>query len=274
MYGIRIMTSTFFAAVALGATNIAHAASDDANLRVEMERIAQKRIFFGHQSVGVNLLDGIKQLATTAGVSVRIEEKNSASSVMPGMIGHGLIAENEYPLKKLKSFEQLMEQQRAGLDIAFMKFCYVDFTAETNAKELFASYQATMDSLRKKNPGTTFVHVTAPLTTVGGGPKAQVKYYLGMAPLYGTFENMRREEFNSLMRRAYQGREPVFDLARVESTALNGKIESVKWKGSVVPVLVPEYSDDGGHLNVTGQLRAARELISVLATIPNRATAR
>jgi len=265
MYGIRIMTGVLFAVAALGA------AADEASLRIDLEKIAQRRILFGHQSVGENLLDGIKQLSATASVPVRVEEVNAASRVSPGVMGHALIAENEHPYKKLKSFEQLMERQRAGLDIAFMKFCYVDFTPETNVKELFASYQATMDNLRKKNPGTTFVHVTAPLTVVGGGPKAQLKYFFGLAPLYGTMENMRREEFNNLLRQAYKGREPVFDLARVESTSLNGKAESVKWKGSVVPVLIPEYSDDGGHLNATGKLKAARELISVLAGIPDRA---
>jgi hypothetical protein len=258
----------------LGTVSVSHSAEEDAKLRSDLEKIAQRRVLFGHQSVGENLLDGIRQLSTTAGVPVRVAEIKAANSMTPGTIGHALIAENEYPLKKLKSFEQIMEQQRAGTDIAFMKFCYVDFTAETNAKELFASYQASMDSLRKKNPVTTFVHVTAPLTTVGGGPKAKLKYFLGMAPLYGTVENMRRQEFNNLLRQTYRGREPIFDLARVESTAPNGKEESVKWDGSVVPVLVPEYSDDGGHLNSAGKLRAARELISVLASIPDRAAAR
>lgn len=54
------------------------------------------------------------------------------------------------------------------------------------------------------------------------GWKALVKRLLGRAP-YGTVENVRREEYSRLLRQAYAGREPVFDLARVESTAPDGR---------------------------------------------------
>jgi len=85
---------------------------------------------------------------------------------------------------------------------------------------------------------------------------------------------MRREEYNSLLRKAYQGREPFFDLARIESTTPEGTTETVKWKGSVVPVMNPIYTNDGGHLNDAGKIRAARELVSVLAGIPNHKAVR
>ena len=108
-----------------------------------------------------------------------------------------------------------MGSQSAGLDIAFMKFCFVDFNPKTDVKELFAHYQATIDDLRTRNPGTTFIHVTVPLTGEQGGLKEFVKRLLGRAP-YGIMENIRREEYNALLRQAYRGREPIFDLARVE----------------------------------------------------------
>ncbi len=274
MSGFHVVTNTLLAVVTLGTTTIAHAVTDDASLRADLERIAQRRIFFGHQSVGMNLLDGVKQLTMKTGVSVRVAKVETASGVEPAMIGHTLIAENGDPLRKLKSFEQAMGMQSTGLDIALMKFCYVDFTAETNVQALFASYRATMDGLRARNPGTAFVHVTAPLTIVQGGLKAQIKQFFGYAPLYGTLENMRREKFNALLRQTYQGHEPVFDLARIESTSPDGAAETVKWKGSVVPAMAPAYTDDGGHLNAAGRLRAARELVSVLASIPDRPSAR
>jgi len=271
MFGVKVVTSTLLslAVVAVGSATTARAADVDASLRSEFDRVAQRRIFFGHQSVGVNLLDGVKQLATMAGVPVNVVEVKMASAVEPAMIGHAFIPENGDPLKKLKSFEQAMGAKSTSLDIALMKFCYVDFTAETNANALFESYRSTLGKLQAKNPGTTFVHVTAPLIVVQGGIKARLKRLLGKAP-YGTLENMRREEYNTLLRQAYQGRAPIFDLARVESTAPDGKLETVEWKGNVSPAMVPAYSDDGGHLNAAGKLRAARELISVLAAIPVR----
>lgn len=276
MSGVNVVTSTLLAlaVVAIGTTTTATArATDvDASLRSELDRVAQRRIFFGHQSVGDNLLDGVKQLATMVGAPVNVVEVKTASAVEPAMIGHALIPENGEPLKKLKSFEQAMGSKSTSLDIAFMKFCYVDFTAETNATALFESYRSTLDALQAKNPRTTFVHVTAPLVVVQSGTKARLKRLLGKAP-YGTLENMRREEYNTLLRQAYQGRAPIFDLARIESTAPDGRLEAVEWKGRVVPAMVAEYSDDGGHLNAAGKLRAARELVSVLAEIPVRPAA-
>jgi hypothetical protein len=155
------------------------------------------------------------------------------------------------------------------LDIALVKFCYVDFDAHTDAKALFAHYRATIDDLRARNPGTTFVHVTAPLTTMEGGPKALLKRLLGRAP-YGIVENLRREEYNALLRQAYRGREPIFDLAQVESTSKDGSAVTVEWNGRVAPVMAAAFTDDGGHLNAEGRVRAARELVSVLAAVPDR----
>jgi len=267
----QAVTSTILAvATAVGTAANVRAAGFDAGLRAELERVAQRSIFFGHQSVGNNVLDGVKQLATMAGVPVRIAETKTASAVGPATLGHAWVGENRYPLRKLQDFEQAFGQQPAGVEIALVKFCYTDITSETDPKALFAQYRATVESLRRKNPGMTFVHVTAPLTHVQGGPKAFVKRLLGRAP-YGTIENARREEYNALLRQAYQGRDPIFDLARVESTASDGTVVTAEWNGSVAPALLLAYTDDGHHLNAAGRLRAARELISVLAAVPARA---
>lgn len=262
------MTTTFLVlAVAAISSATSLAADTDPRLRAELEQIAQKRIYFGHQSVGSNLLDGVKQLAEKAGVPVRIADVPSASGVPPATFGHTPVARNGDPVQKLQSFEQAMGQQPAGVDIALVKFCYVDISADTDAKSLFARYRATMDGLKARHPGTTFVHVTAPLTIAQGGLKASLKGLIGRVP-YGVTENRRREEYNTLLRQTYQGREPVFDLARAESTAPDGTAVTVEWKGNASPAMAPVYTDDGGHLNAAGKLRAARELISVLASIP------
>lgn len=271
MYKIRVMTSTLLtlAVVMVGTTTTAHAADVDENLRKDFERIAQKRIYFGHQSVGGNLIEGIQQLSTIASVPIRVFETPTANGVEATGLGHTFVARNGDPFQKLKSFEQAMGQQPTGLDIALVKFCYVDITADTDVKVLFARYRATIDGLKTKNPSTTFVHITVPLTTVQGGFKGSLKKLIGRAP-HGAIENIRREEYNELLRQEYRGREPLFDLARIESTAPDGTAVTGEWKGSVAPAMAPAYTDDGGHLNAAGRLRAARELVSVLAAIPDR----
>ena len=247
---------------ALFASSFAVHAADSA-LRADLDRIAHERVYFGHQSVGANLLEGVKQLADGAGVPLRIIESPSAGAVAAGSIAHVFLAENGAPLRKLESFKTALGEG-ARVDVALMKFCYVDVNGDTDAKALFERYRATITELRAKNPRTTFVHVTLPLTTAQTGWKALAKRMLGRAP-YGTVENLRREEYNTLLRRTYRGREPIFDLARVESTAPDGSTATINWNGTIAPAMVGAYTDDGGHLNAQGKLLAARELIKVLA---------
>jgi hypothetical protein len=206
---------------------------------------AQVRIYFGHQSVGANILQGVKEL----GVSLPIKDE--------------FLAENGDPLRKLRNFKAAVGEG-SRYDIALVKFCYVDINADTDAHALFERYRATLDELHAKNPRTVFVHVTLPLTTVQSGPKALAKRLLGRAP-YGTVENLRREEYNRLLRATYAGREPIFDLARLESIAPDGTTASVTWNGATAPVMSSAYTDDGGHLNVKGRARAAQEFVTVLA---------
>ena len=250
------------AATLLAAPALASSQTGDRALRADLERVARERIYFGHQSVGANLLQGVQELAAQAGVPVRIVRADRASEVPAASFGHTFVPENGQPLKKLESFRAALGS--AAVDIAFVKFCYVDIRGDTDVEGLFDRYRRTIAELRRSHPRTTFVHVTLPLTTVQAGFKALAKRLLGRAP-YGTIENVRREQYNRLLREAYAGREPLFDLARIESTAPDGSPVRVEWNGVLAPALAPAYTDDGGHLNAEGRRRAARELIAVLA---------
>jgi hypothetical protein len=238
-------------------------ASYAGTLADDLSRLAHERVYFGHQSVGNNVLQGLAELSAAEGVPLRIAELPRAASLDGPGIGHLFVPENGDPLRKLASFRQALGAGSAA-DIALVKFCYVDINAGTDMRALFDAYRETIDELRLKNPRTTFVHVTLPLTTVQTGPKAWVKRLLGRAP-YGTIENVKREQYNALLRRTYAGREPIFDLARLESIAPDGTQATVEWDGTVAPAMVPAYTEDGGHLNHAGRLRAAREFVRVLA---------
>ena len=254
------------ALVALGAATRARA---DEPLKATLQEVAGRRIFFGHQSVGLNLLDGLRQLAEREGVPLRIVDAGPAG-VGAGTLAHAAMAENGDPRRKLRSFAGAITSGVAvGADLAFVKFCYVDVTADTDVTALFASYQETMAAVQAASPGTIILHVTLPLQTVEGGVRGWLKRLLGK-PLWGTAHNARREEYNELLRRAYAGKAPLFDLARVESTRPDGTAQTVRWNGGEVRALVPAFTDDGGHLNEAGRLRAARELAAAIAAAPRR----
>ena len=231
----------------LSMTNLAHAA--DPALRASLQRVAHERVYFGHQSVGAQILQGVKELSTKEGVPVFIKDE--------------FVPENGEPLHKLASFKASVGAG-SRYDVALVKFCYVDINANTDAAALFDHYRQAINELRARNPRTVFVHATLPLTTVQTGPKAWVKRLIGRSP-YGTVENVKRDEYNRLLRATYAGREPIFDLARIESTAPDGTLVTVTWDGITAPVLSPAYTTDGGHLNAVGRARAAREFIAVLS---------
>jgi hypothetical protein len=265
------MSSVIFALAAIvGVPAPAGAGNVDAKLRGNLERLAQMRVFFGHQSVGANILDGVRQLALETGIAVRIAEVNNADGIAPGTFGHAWIGENGKPALKLNAFEAAVDSQSGDLDVALVKLCYLDIAADTDVKALFERYRATIARLKTKHPHTIFVHVTAPLTYVQSGVKAYIKRLLGRAP-YGAAENVRRAEYNALVRETYGGREPIYDLARIESTAPDGTVIAAEWMGHSVPELAPEFTDDGHHLNAAGRLRAAREFVSVLSAAAGRA---
>lgn len=234
--------------------------------RADFAEVLWKRIFFGHQSVGMNLLSGVRRLAGQEGAALRVVETIDPSALVPATLAHAFLAENGDPERKLASFERALDGGIGDVaDVALMKFCYVDFGPDTDTAGLFAKYQDMVTRQRTRHPRLGLVHVTVPLTTVQSGWRALAKRALGHLPA-GVAENAKREQYNEFVRRAYAGREPLFDLARLESTAPDGTGVSTSDGEREVPTLFAAYTDDGGHLNEDAQLRLARELILVLAS--------
>ncbi len=259
------------AAAVLGVAQMAVAAERELDpLREALRVISHRSIFFGHQSVGWNVIDALQQLASAEGVALEIVRPERAGDVPAGTFAHDEIGANGDPRSKVASFARALGAG-AGPEIAFMKFCYADIDAATDVQRLFTEYMAGLNALKVHHPRTVFVHVTAPLTTVQGGARGFVKRLLGKAP-NGLAENERREAFNALLREATEGKEPLFDLARIESTRPDGAREEHVWEGKSIPALAPDYTDDGGHLNALGGVQAARELVATLASVLRNGT--
>jgi len=146
--------------------------------------------------------------------------------------------------------------------IAFFKFCYVDIEDDANVKEVFDYYINTMDQIKKEYPDLKLIHVTSPLYVHAMGIKGFVKRILKP-----DISNVRRNEFNQLLTDKYKDSEPIYDLARVESTLHDGRRVTFEHKGKEYFSLASEYTYDGGHLNETGKFHAAKELLTVLSKI-------
>jgi hypothetical protein len=184
------------------------------------------------------------------------------------------VGRNRDPRGKTEAFVRAVEEGLgASLDIAFHKYCYLDVVESTDAASLFAQYRDNMARARARFPDITFVHVTVPLKAVQSGPKALLKALLGRRPSEFN-NNLRRAEFNALMLREYSGREPIFDLAALESTTPSGDVEVVEANGTKAPSLVREYTDDGGHLSALARRRIAEALCVMLSRLPDKNVAK
>jgi hypothetical protein len=243
----------------------------DVDLRHALAAVAHARIFFAHRSVGADLMSGVAAVADGAGGdTVRVLEV--VDELPHDTFGHALLPDSGDPLAKLRDFELMLQVGSGSVaDIAMFKFCYTDITARSDAAWLFRMYDRTVRGLRAAHRHVTFVHVTTPLTAVRprGGARAALRGMLRRAP-EALIDNARRGEFNDLMRRAYRGREPLFDLAHAESTAPNGARELHDLHGWPIAALVPDYTTDGGHLNAYARVRIATELIATLAPLAVR----
>ena len=238
---------------------------DDA-LEADFASVSAVRVYFGHQSVGGNIVDGLADLQHQIGEPVlRVGELDSLSlSPGRGALLHTKIGENGKPGSKCEDFRRILDDKLSGqVDFALFKFCYIDFSDTTDVDAVFATYARTMDDLKQRHPEITFIHVTAPLRTVDRGLGVWARELIGRRNRT-KLANVNRNEFNRLLVEKYSG-DPIFDLARVMSTLPDGRRESFEIDGRTYYSLVPAYTDDGGHLNTVGRSYAAAELVRCIA---------
>jgi lysophospholipase L1-like esterase len=228
----------------------------------EWQAVQDMRVVFGHQSVGANILNGVRTLAESAGVKLGLSEARDLSGKSGFM--HFAVGENGDPASKLRDFAHVLESARSGdINVAMMKLCYIDFMQDTDGKRLAERYSATLDRLASQFPKTRFVAFTAPLTTRQTGPKAWAKQLLGRTPA-GYEDNARRQQFNNHLRQRYSRDGQLFDVAGIESEG----VETYQYQGHPLETLNPALTNDGGHLNAEGQQRVAARLIKFLAALP------
>lgn len=178
-----------------------------------------------------------------------------------------MIGRNTDPESKLRDFADRLHKAGPGaVDVALLKFCFVDVTAGVDVDKLFANYQTAVAKLQQELPGTTLVHCTVPLTSPRSGLRARLKRLLGKGAADDA-DNRVRQQFNERLRAEYGGKQPLFDLALAESTLPDGSRTERAIDGAKVPCLAACYTADGGHLNEVGRRAVARELLRVLVTI-------
>lgn len=232
----------------------------------QIHSLENLRIFFGHQSVGDNIVQGVRDLiAEDSRLQIKLVKSSDPASITGPAFMEAHVGQNMAPRSKNQEFQAILAKgfgSQGG--VALLKYCYVDIQANTDVKQLFNAYAILISQLKTKYPKLRIVHVTAPLTTVQSSGKAWVKEFLGKAS--DREDNRRRNQFNELMRKAYSS-EPIFDLADVESTHEDGSRAFFMDGNIKIFTLASEYTSDGGHLNQAGRRAAAQRMLTTLANV-------
>ena len=236
-------------------------------------KLAEKRIFFGHKSVGYNIIDGIEDILNECKqIKLNIVETCDPAEFDLPIFAHSQVGSNTDPVSKIESFTNIMDVGVGNkVDIAFFKFCYVDVTRDSDPQKILDRYRAAIEDMEDRYPQTRFLHVSAPIRSVPKGAKRtlkqSVKLLIGKPGVLD--DNMMRLRYNKLLNDAYFETGSVFDLALIESLRPGG-LRCYADKGTErVYVMAPEYTEDGGHLNRLGRKKVAEQLLIILAETAN-----
>jgi len=232
-------------------------------LLADLAKVSRTRVFFGHQSVGMNILEGVSSVYAAHGMTAPPIGEGAAPGQDGGFIDHGFIGENGKPLLKIQDFAAKL---RAGLgervDVAMMKLCYVDITSGTDVQAVFDAYRTTMVALQREFPHVTFIHASVPLTTEPGLLSKVKSLLTGRGG--SAADNAARERFNALIRHQFAA-DHLFDLAAAESTAPDGGRVAGTQGGQRYYALYDGYAADSGHLNAEGARVIATAWLTAIA---------
>lgn len=232
----------------------------------QWERLAEERIFFGHQSVGENLMAGVQEiLAERPEIRLRVIETAEPSEMQGPGFYHAPVGRNGEPASKLTAFDGVVNSSIGESGTALLKYCYVDVDLNTDPNVLFEDYRRSMASLKARHPRLTVMHLTLPLQADAGTLRHVAAVVRGLPT--GRQLNLIRYRYNELVRQTYGGKEPIFDLARFESIRPDGGMALVRHGRSRVPVLASAWTYDGGHLNEAGRRELAAAFLATLAGI-------
>lgn len=253
------------------ATHAHTATSPSLTLPLTAARFAlarQRRVFFGHQSVGAQVITGINEWADNLGQPDMpvVDVDVSAIPGTGGVMAHAYVGTNGDGRTKTRgtagaapSFDYRIRNGLASqIDTAVLKFCYADVrsTSPYTPAELFTEYAATMDALVADFPAITFIFATETIV---------------MEVDEDGDDNDLRYAYNQAVRAAYASGGRLWDIALAESTAADGTRVT---DGSGVEHLWPTYaSADQEHIGTTaGRMAASKPLLLLLAEIEENST--
>lgn len=227
-----------------------------------MDSIGQQRWFFTHASVGGNMVQGMGDLnaanparyqLVTSWVNyldTEMRAEDAPATPAPGTVYE---ADRGNPgwADKLVIFDNSVRVsgwRAPTVDAVMNKMCFIDQDA------VAADSIASMTALQSSYPATPFIYTTMPLMDTEDA------------------DNVLRNQYNAAVRsHCTGGGGLLFDIADMEAYDPTGVQHTFQYGGQTYQKLYAGYTDDGGHLDATGQQRIAQgwyAMAAVLASDP------
>lgn len=228
--------------------------------------IAERTVYFGHQSVGSAVVEGVEGLAHERALPLRVVQTRDPAAVTGPAFVHFLAGQNrDYASKNAAVLRLLESRTRARKPVVVLKYCYVDLYSPGDASTMFEAYRETVDTIQFEHPDVTVVHATIPLTTVESALKSGARQFFGHQTRREAA--VARHRYNELVRAEFKDTESIFDVAKVEATQPDGTLAGFTVGGCVIETLAPHNTDDGAHLNARCKRAAAEALLDVLSGV-------
>ncbi|MCU0822232.1 MAG: hypothetical protein MUC95_07150 [Spirochaetes bacterium] len=239
------------------------------NIKSEkLERLSSKKIFFGHQSIGFEIIDGIEIIQRiNPDLKFKIIESNNPADFSKYNFLHSRVGMNCNPKSKIDAFTRYINNGIGNTaDFAFFKLCFVDVDDNTDIADVFNYYKNSMEKLKIKYPKTKFIHFTMPLVSEKlpflTGIKNIIKHFMNRYIVSSKLNN-KRNQYNELLRNEYKNTGELFDLAMYESVK-EENIHGQTPRTDGNEAMCYEYTYDGGHLNEKGRVMIAQQLLLYL----------
>jgi hypothetical protein len=240
-----------------------NAAPDLASRFLRWSRIAERTVYFGHQSVGASLCTAVGSLASEQGLPLKLITTHEPEKVIgPAIVSFHVGRHRDCASKNAAILRLLESRTRAGNPVVLLKYCHGDIVGADDYAMLFNAYRDTVEMIQFEHPDVTVVHSTIPLTAVESSLRARARRYLGRTTRRQAA--VGRHRYNELVRAEFGLTQPLFDVARVQATGVNG-IATFRSGRNRIEVSAPENTVAGVNLS-SGCLRAAAEsLLDVLS---------
>jgi hypothetical protein len=232
-------------------------------------QLSQKKIYFGHQSVGNNIINGIMDIMReNPKVQLNIIRTSNKPNFVSGVLFHTRISGETNPKSLLIEYKRDVDKLMGGnADIALLRFSHSLIKGDTNVESVFNDYQLKMSMLKQKYPNTIFIHSTLPLLRSKTTWKTIIKKLIGKKEIWEYDINIKLNKFNDLLLREYVDKQPVIDLAKLQSTFPDGSLSTFTKNGKTYFNMVPDYTYDDMHLNKEARKLAAEQFLLFLISV-------